>query len=116
MSTTTKKTTKKAAGTPRVAKVSGTPGTYAHILRTPRITEKATDSASRGAYVFNVDMRATKPEIIKAIKEVYGVEPVRVNITTVSAKRVVVRGRLGVRSGGKKATVFLKKGETIEIV
>jgi large subunit ribosomal protein L23 len=91
-------------------------GTYAHVLRAPRITEKATMSAEKNGYVFNVDPRATKSEVIKAIKEVYGVDALRITITTVVPKTKMNRGRAGVRSGGKKATVWLKKGDTIEIV
>ena len=115
MSTDTKTTTKAVAKT-KATKGTVTPGMYAHIIRNVHITEKATDSAAKGGYVFDVDTRATKPEIIKAVKEVYGATVNKVTITQIPAKTKTTRGRVGVRSGGKKATVWLKKGETIEIV
>lgn len=116
MTTETKDTKKKAAPKAKKITTSGTPGVYAHVLREPRITEKATASAEKNGYVFNVDPRTTKSEVIKAVREVYGVEPMRITMTTIVPKTKTNRGRVGVRSGGKKATVWLKKGDTIEIV
>jgi large subunit ribosomal protein L23 len=114
MATTTKTT--KTATSKVSAKGHSIPGTYAHVLRAPRITEKATDVNTKNGYVFDVDSRATKPEIIKAFQEVYGVKPIAVTVTMIVPKAKMNRGRAGVRAGGKKATVWLKKGDTIEIV
>ena len=87
------------------------------VLLKPRVTEKATENAmNKNVYVFEIDPRATKREIIKSIEEVYKVTPVKVRTVTIPAKKVVVRGKRGVRAGGKKAYVYIKKGEKIEIV
>lgn len=88
------------------------------ILLRPRITEKATIAAEQGVYVFEVSPRATKHSVKRAVKKIYKVNPVRVNIVKIpSKKRVSERTRIvGVKSGGKKAYVFLKKGERIEFV
>jgi ribosomal protein L23 len=43
----------------------------------------------------------------------YGVTPTKIAITQIKEKIVFRRGKTGVRSGGKKAVVYLKKGETI---
>jgi large subunit ribosomal protein L23 len=90
------------------------------VLRNPRITEKAALKAEGGVYVFDVSKDATKPLIAQAVREVYKVTPVAVNIAKTPAKKVVRRKANGVKSGyksgQKKAYVFLKKGETIEIV
>lgn len=83
------------------------------IIKNPRITEKAALSSEKGAYTFDVATTATKNEIKKAVKEMYKVEPVKVNITQVKSKRVFRRGQPGVKSGGKKAVVYLKKGDNI---
>ena len=59
-------------------------------------------------------IRENSDKIKKAIKEIYKVAPVRVNITRVQPKKLMRRGKPGVQQGGKKAVVFLKKGDKIE--
>ena len=88
-----------------------------HILISPRITEKGAYLAEQGAYVFNVAVLASKKDIAKAIKEIYKVSPRKVTLIRVPSKRVMTRGtnRMGATAGGKKAYVFLKKGEKIEL-
>ncbi len=86
------------------------------LIISPRITEKAAKSVEKGAYTFNVATNATKNEIKKAIKALYGVTPVRVGMTKITEKVVFVRGKMGVKKGGKKAVVYLKKGDKIEFV
>ena len=88
---------------------------YAVIMKQPRITEKATVSAEGGAYVFDVFPRATKGDVVRAVKELYHVTALKVRIAAIPRKSVFVRGRVGVKGGGKKAYVYLKKGEKIEI-
>ena len=89
---------------------------YGNILISPRVTEKGTDLSMNNAYVFNVDTRANKKEIGKAIKEVYGVDPIKVCTLPIQKKTVFTRGKKGVKSGGKKAVVYLREGDKIEFV
>lgn len=85
------------------------------ILR-PRITEKAGLSIeSQNVYTFEVKKDATKGEISKAIKDMYKVTPVKVRTIHLPAKSIIVRGRYGTQSSIKKALVYLKKGDKIEI-
>ncbi len=88
-----------------------------HILISPRITEKGAYLAEQGAYVFNVAQDATKSAVAEAVREVYKVTPRKVTLARVPSKRVQTRGtnRFGKTAGGKKAFVFLKKGEKIEL-
>jgi len=89
-------------------------GTSSEVILRPRITEKSTDVA---AYVFDVHTDANKVQIKQGIKELYGVDAVKVHIARVPQKKVRSRrGQMGVKSGGKKAYVYLKKGDTIEFV
>ena len=90
----------------------------AHVLIAPRITEKGAYLSADGAYVFNVNVSANKTTIKAAIKKIYNVTPRKVNVVTVPRKVVATRStnRKGSTGGGKKAYVFLKKGETIDIV
>ena len=86
------------------------------IVTSPRITEKAANLSGGNVYTFNVATKATKPEIKKAIEDLYGVSPVKVTTSTIKYKPVRRQGILGKKGGGKKAMVFLKKGESIEIM
>ncbi len=86
------------------------------LLKAPRITEKATMHAEGNVYVFNVSPRATKPELMKAISSLYKVTPKKINMITIPAKKVFVRGKKGTKAGGKKALIYLKKGDKIELV
>jgi large subunit ribosomal protein L23 len=90
------------------------------VLKNPRITEKAALQAEGGVYVFEVNKDATKSQIAEAVTELYKVTPVAVNIAKTPAKKVVRRKANGVKSGyksgQKKAYVYLKKGDTIELV
>jgi len=86
------------------------------LIKGLRITEKAARSAEHNAYTFNVATNANKNEIKKAIKMIYGVMPIRVTTTQIKEKIVFLRGKLGKKQGGKKAVVYLKKGDKIEFV
>lgn len=85
-----------------------------NILIRPRVTEKASLSAEKSVYVFQINPKANKPEVTKAFKEKYKISPLRVTTVTIPAKNVFVRGKKGKKSGYKKAYVYLKKGTKIE--
>ena len=86
------------------------------VLRSPRITEKSTALNERGGYVFVVDPGATKSTIKSAFMAKYKVAPVKINIVNLPAKKTFKRGIRGSRTGVKKAIVYLKAGDKIEIV
>ncbi|HEX9608845.1 MAG TPA: 50S ribosomal protein L23 [Candidatus Paceibacterota bacterium] len=88
------------------------------VLIRPRITEKASFAGEKGAYVFDVASDATKVEVREAIQYYYKVTPRKVNVVTVPRKLIQsrFRGLQGISAGGKKAYVFLKKGDSIEVV
>ena len=89
---------------------------YSNILIKPRITEKTSFITEDGAYTFDISLRASKPEVAKAMKEIYGVTPVKIRTIRIPSKAVVSRGKAGATSQGKKAIVYLKKGERIEFI
>jgi large subunit ribosomal protein L23 len=85
------------------------------ILVKPLVTEKATNLVAENKYAFIVAKKANKIEIAKAVKAVYGVTPIKVNVINMQGKRVT-RGRIkGQRSDFRKAFVTLKKGEHIKL-
>jgi large subunit ribosomal protein L23 len=81
----------------------------------PLITEKAATFSSQDKYVFEVSTSSNKIEIAKAIKEVYGVKPLAVNIINMEGKLKRQGRKYGTRKDWKKAVVTLPKGKTINI-
>ncbi len=89
----------------------------ADVLLRPRITEKASILSGQNAYVFDISPRANRKEVAAAVFKKYGFKPIRVNITAIKAKKILSRrGTPGLKPGGKKAVVYLKKGDKIETV
>jgi ribosomal protein L23 len=54
--------------------------------------------------------------IHRAIVDLYKVTPRKIGITQTPSKNVFSRGKNGVQKGVKKAYVYLKKGEKIELI
>lgn len=69
------------------------------IIKRPIITEKAVkDNEKNGVLVFEVDMKANKIEIRKAVEEIFGVKVKEVRTLIVKPKPK----RFGFRSSGYK--------------
>jgi large subunit ribosomal protein L23 len=83
------------------------------LIKGPRITEKSAIASEKSIYTFNVAKEANKNEVKKAIKMLYGVNAIKISITQIKEKVTNRRGVIGVKQGGKKAVVYLKKGEKI---
>lgn len=90
----------------------------ASVIVRPRITEKAVGMSEQNVYTFVVKRDATKFQVRDAVKALYSVTPVKVNIVNKKpAKRMVgSRNREKHVAGMKKAYVYLKKGDTINLV
>jgi large subunit ribosomal protein L23 len=86
------------------------------IILRPRITEKSgIMSEALNVYTFEVSKNATKQTVAKAIKALYKVTPEKVRVVNLPAKNIVVRGKKGTQSAVKKALVYLKKGDKINL-
>ena len=86
------------------------------IIKNGRITEKASFAAEQNVYTFNISDKANKTEIKKAIFALYKVKPEKVNVLNIPKKKVMTRGKIGQKGGGRKVLVYLKKGDKIEFV
>jgi large subunit ribosomal protein L23 len=88
------------------------------ILRRPIVTEKATQEIAMGCYAFEVDRRATKSEIARAVREVFGVKVKKVRTTMVHGKtKRSGRYRRPIKKANwKKAMVELVEGEKIDLL
>jgi large subunit ribosomal protein L23 len=78
-------------------------------------TEKATLYEPQGKYLFLVDNKANKPEIKRAVEEIYKVKVKSVNTFVATGKLKRVRYQLGRTPDLKKAVVTLKAGSKIEV-
>lgn len=86
------------------------------ILKSPHISEKATDLNKKDQYTFKVWPQASKTEIKRVLEELYGVDVVGVKIIKVPGKKKRVGRNMGIKKGFKKAIVRIKKGQKIEIL
>lgn len=85
------------------------------LIKKPLITEKNTLLSAAGVYVFEVEMTATKPEIIKAVQKQF-------NVKVEDVRTAICRGRgknnkfgRGATPRWKKAMVKLASGEKIAL-
>ncbi|RJQ53560.1 MAG: 50S ribosomal protein L23 [Actinobacteria bacterium] len=84
------------------------------ILR-PIISEKSYDQIEKNKYTFEVDKRATKPQIKRAVEEIFDVGVLAVNTIKVHGKPKKQGYTRGRRPDRKKAVVTLREGDRIEI-
>lgn len=88
---------------------------FSWVLVEPHVTEKAAMVSGDNIYTFDVATRANKIQIKQAIKEVYKVTPIKVNIVVHKPRKVIRRGRKMHQKATKKAMVYLKKGDSIDL-
>jgi large subunit ribosomal protein L23 len=90
-------------------------GNAYRVLVRPLLTEKITDLGALNQYAFVVHSRATKNEVKKAIRSLYGVEPIKINIVNMQGHQIRYGKNLGQTRNWKKAIITLKAGETIQV-
>lgn len=91
------------------------PRSLADLIRRPIITEKATIALENNHYTFDVDPRATKPQIKAAIEELFSVTVVAVNTQNPPKKKRRVGRFIGMRPQYKRAIVTLASGDSITL-
>ena len=84
------------------------------VLRRPIITEKSTELADTGKYVFEVDPRANQLQIKEAVESIWSVDVVDVRTIRMHRKTRRVGKFSGRKSEWKKAMVTLAEGQSIE--
>jgi len=85
------------------------------VIVRPVISEKSTELMELNKYVFQIPIKANKLMVAQAVKELFGVKPVKINIVRVRGKRKRVRYQFGNTAAWKKAIVTLKEGEKIDV-
>lgn len=84
------------------------------VIVRPIVSERSFEMIEQGRYTFEVDKRATKPQIAAAVTEIFGVTVTKVNTMNVSGKPRRLRAAKGLTRSWKKAVVSLKEGDSIE--
>lgn len=81
----------------------------------PWITEKTHAAIADNKYSFKVVKTTTKKQVKLAIEGMYGVKVEKVTVVNIHPKKKAYGRHEGTKSGFKKATVTLKKGDKIEL-
>lgn len=86
-----------------------------NFIKSPILSEKAYRQMEKGVYTFLVSPSANKANIAKSIAKHFSVKVEKVNITKIQAKekRIARTRKTTLVGGGKKATVWLAKGNVI---
>ncbi len=113
-----KKTTAKKGKTGASSKEANVSTNLSSVLVAPRITEKAMRGSEKNVYTFEVARSASKFEVRDAVKALYGVTPVKVNIVNKAPRQFKHANTRRTRTehGIKKAYVYLKKGDTLSLI
>ena len=82
------------------------------IIIRPIITEKSNDGIQEGKYTFEVNKKATKVEIAKAVEKLFEVKVLKVNTISVKGKQKRVGVHVGKTSDWKKAIVTIDTNPT----
>lgn len=85
------------------------------VLKRPIVTEASTDAMELNKYTFEVDARANKVQIRRAVEEIFKVRVTKVNTMWVPGKTKRRGLSVGRTSERKKAIVTLAPGDTIEL-
>ena len=85
------------------------------VLIKPLITEKGSYLGQNNQYIFEVAPATNKIEIRKAIRKVYGVDPIKVNVINYNGKEIRYGRSEGRTKQWKKAIITLATGQKIEI-
>ncbi len=84
------------------------------IIIRPIVSEKSFELIEQNRYTFEVAKTASKPQIAKAVEEIFNVAVADVNTMRVTGKPRRVRYRAGKTREWKKAIVTLAAGDSIE--
>ena len=77
------------------------------VIIRPVVTEKSNDELQQGKYTFEVNKKATKVDIAKAVEKLFEVKVLKVNTMTVKGKEKRVGYHVGKTSDWKKAVVTI---------
>ena len=89
-----------------------------NIIQKAILSEKVYSQIEHGIYTFLVSASATKDDIKRAIENQFSTKVLKVHVQTVPTKTTKVTGTRKTTQvgGGKKAIVYLQKGQKIALL
>lgn len=87
------------------------------VIIAPVVSEKSYALLDQNVYTFKVHPDASKPEIADAVRQIFGVQVIKVNTLNRPGKRKRNRRTFtyGTRPSTKRALVTLAEGDSIEL-
>ena len=86
------------------------------LVKHPVFTEKSVRLIADNQYTFDVDLKLTKPEIKRVIKEMFRVDVLRVNTHRPPRKKRRLGIAAGFKSSKKRAIVTIKAGQSLPLL
>ncbi len=86
------------------------------LIKNPIITEKATRQAGMRKYIFLVTDGAAKPEIKKALENIYKINITNIQVVNARPKPRRMGSYVGIKPGYRKAIITLKEGQKLDVL
>ena len=86
------------------------------LVKKPIVTEKSTNLAKYGKYLFLVEKNTSAIEAKKVVENVYNVKVTSTNVINVKEKKRRFGQSVGVKPGYKKIIMTLKEGQKLDVV
>ncbi len=90
---------------------------YYGLIKSPILTEKVSFLSEKfNKYALYVDVKANKVQLKKAIKLIFGVDVLSINVVKIPRKVKRFKGIVGSRKQKKKIYFSLNSGQNLDIV
>ncbi|MCP5162493.1 MAG: 50S ribosomal protein L23 [Hahellaceae bacterium] len=86
------------------------------VILGPHVSEKASLAAEKGQVVFRIANDASKPEVKKAVEQLFNVKVQAVQVVNIKGKTKRTMRGLGKRNDVRKAYVTLAEGQDIDFL
>lgn len=86
------------------------------LVKHPIFTEKSVRLIEANQYTFDVDLKITKPQIKKLIKELFQVDVVSVNTHRPPRKKKRLGLNQGYKASNKRVIITLKVGQSLNLL
>lgn len=86
------------------------------LVKHPVFTEKSVRLIADNQYTFDVDVRLTKPEIKRIIKEIFTVDVLSVNTHIPPRKKKRLGIATGFKSSKKRVIITIKAGQSLPLL
>nr|YP_010732314.1 ribosomal protein L23 [Polulichloris maxima]WDY13228.1 ribosomal protein L23 [Polulichloris maxima] len=86
------------------------------FVKHPVFTEKSVRLIADNQYTFDVDLKLTKPEIKKVIKDIFKVDVLSINTHIPPRKKKRLGMTTGFKSSKKRVIITIKAGQSLPLL